>query len=130
RVDGPLFLMVVAANDQGFARLGLAAARTLGGATRRNRAKRLLRESFRKNKLPGLGADLILLPKADILGRSQDAVEREYRSRLRDLLTRSATRAWGAAAAPADEGIPGGRLAGALPHAAGLPLPAHLYRLC
>jgi len=102
RVDGPFFLMVAAANDQGFARLGLAAARKLGGATRRNRAKRLLRESFRKNKLPGLGADLILLPKSDIVGRSQDEVEREYRSRLRNLLARPAARAWGATAAPAD----------------------------
>jgi ribonuclease P protein component len=102
RVDGPLFLMVAAPNDHGFARLGLAAARKLGGATVRNRAKRLLRECFRKNKLPGLGADLVLLPKADIKGRSQEDVEREYRSRLRGLLARPVARAWGAPAPPAD----------------------------
>jgi ribonuclease P protein component len=94
--------MVAAPNDQGFARLGLAAARKLGGAVVRNRAKRLLRECFRKNKLPGLGADLVLLPKADIKGRSQEEVEREYRNRLRGLLSRSAARAWGAAPPPAD----------------------------
>jgi ribonuclease P protein component len=102
RVDGPLFLLVAAPNDQGFARLGLAAARKLGGAVARNRAKRLLRECFRKNKLPGLGADLILLPKVDINERSQDEVEREYRARLRGLLSRSAARAWRAAPPPAD----------------------------
>jgi ribonuclease P protein component len=102
RVDGPLFRMVAAPNDRGFARLGLAAARKLGGATRRNRAKRLLRESFRKNKLAGLAADLILLPKSDILDRSQDEVEREYRSRLRSLLARPAARGWSAGAAALD----------------------------
>ena len=101
-MDGPLFLMVAAPNDRGFTRLGLAAARRLGGAAVRNRAKRLLRECFRKNKLPGLAADLILLPKADIKGRSQQDVEREYRSRLKSLLSRPAARTWGAASPSAD----------------------------
>ena len=50
RVDGPLLSLVAADNDLGYDRLGLAASRKLGGAVARNRAKRLLREAFRRHK--------------------------------------------------------------------------------
>ena len=50
RVDGPLFSLVAAPNDCGHDRLGLAASRRVGGAVARNRAKRRLRECFRRHK--------------------------------------------------------------------------------
>ena len=58
RLDGPLFTLIAVENALGYGRLGLAASRRLGGAVARNRAKRLLRESFRRHKLPGM--DLVL----------------------------------------------------------------------
>ena len=90
RLDGPLFVLVAAPNGKGYCRLGLAASRKLGGAVARNRAKRLLRESFRRQKaLPGF--DVVLIPKPEILSRSQGEVEREYRERLQRLAARGAS---------------------------------------
>lgn len=50
RVNTRHFLLLLAARaDIGPARLGIVASRKVGGAVERNRAKRLLRESFRRN---------------------------------------------------------------------------------
>jgi ribonuclease P protein component len=93
RVDSALFLLVAAENRQGHPRLGLAAGRRVGGAVQRNRARRLLRESFRKSKPEGPGGlDLVLVAKHEIVGRSQGEVEREFRECLRRLAGRSAGR--------------------------------------
>ena len=91
RLDGPLFTMVAAPNGRAYSRLGLAASRKVGGAVQRNRAKRLLRESFRHQKIAA-GFDLVLIPKAEILTRGQEEVDREYRERLRRLAARGAAR--------------------------------------
>ena len=93
RVDSALFLLLAAENRQGHHRLGLAAGRRVGSAVQRNRARRLLRESFRKNKQGGAGGlDLVLVAKREIVGRSQGEVEREFRECLRRLAARSAVR--------------------------------------
>lgn len=93
RLEGPLFSLVARWNDRGHDRLGLAANRRVGGAVERNRAKRLLRESFRRHKEEGLrGRDLILLAKRGIAVCSQEEVDREYRERLRRLAARQRLR--------------------------------------
>jgi ribonuclease P protein component len=88
KLDGPLFSLVAAENSRPYGRLGLAASRRIGGAADRNRAKRLLRESFRRHK--PVGADVVLIPKKEILEHTQAEVEREYRDRLRKLAARRA----------------------------------------
>jgi ribonuclease P protein component len=100
RLDGPLFVLVATMNARPYSRFGLAASRKVGGAVARNRAKRLLRESFRTQKvLPGF--DLILIPKPEIRTATQVEVAREYRERLRRLAARGAVRRGRPSAPPA-----------------------------
>ena len=47
-------------------RLGIAATKKLGGAVVRNRAKRLIREVFRRNKIAP-GFDVVVVPKRELL---------------------------------------------------------------
>jgi ribonuclease P protein component len=66
RITLPCAILLLAARlDDGPARLGITVTRKFGGAVQRNRAKRLIREAFRRS--PGLfppGIDLVVIPKA------------------------------------------------------------------
>ena len=58
-----LLILYATRNDLGFPRLGLTVSRKVGGAVRRNRWKRIIREAFRvsQHELPAL--DLVCLPR-------------------------------------------------------------------
>src|SRR5450759_159293 len=71
----------ILANAFGFGRLGIAATRKFGGAGERNRAKRLIREVFRRNKIAN-GFDIVVIPKRDLLDASLTAIEADYRTLL------------------------------------------------
>jgi ribonuclease P protein component len=84
RFEGRLFLLVAAPNGRPFDRLGLAVSRRVGGSVERNRARRLLRESFRRLESPaGEGVDLVVVARAALVGLGQAEVERELRERVR-----------------------------------------------
>ena len=57
----------------------MVASRRLGGAPRRNRAKRRLREVFRKNE-PGetVAADVVLIARSAIIEASFKEIDRAY----------------------------------------------------
>ena len=63
RWSAKLFRIHVRANTLGFSRLAISVPRKLCKAVQRNRWKRLLRESFRRNK-PGIGPglDIVAVP--------------------------------------------------------------------
>jgi ribonuclease P protein component len=58
------FVLHAAANEEGYARVGLVVSRRVGNAVARNRWKRRLREAFRhsQNELPAL--DYVCIPRA------------------------------------------------------------------
>jgi ribonuclease P protein component len=86
RLDGHLFLLVAAPNGRPFDRLGLAVSRRVGGAVKRNRARRLLREGFRRaERAPGPGFDLVVVARASLAAQGQAEVDRVLRERVRRL---------------------------------------------
>ncbi len=90
RIDGPLFLLVAAPNGHAFDRLGLAVSRRVGGAVERNRARRLLREGFRRLERAGSpGFDLVVVARAPLARRGQAEVDRELRERLQSIRRRA-----------------------------------------
>jgi ribonuclease P protein component len=82
RTQGRFLTLIALPNGTGNARLGVSASRRLGGAVRRNRAKRLIREVFRRNR-PTSGFDLVVIPKPELLEASLAALAEDFRTALR-----------------------------------------------
>ena len=81
RVHGRFTTLFILPNSLPFGRLGIAATRKLGGAVVRNRAKRLIREVFRRNKIAD-GFDVVVIPKRELLDASLSTLEADYRRLL------------------------------------------------
>jgi ribonuclease P protein component len=82
KIHGRCCILFALPNALPIGRLGIAATRKLGGSVERNRAKRLIREVFRRNKIAS-GFDVVVVPKRQLLDASLTAIEAEYRSILR-----------------------------------------------
>jgi ribonuclease P protein component len=81
KVHSGAFTLFRAPNGRPVGRLGIAATRKLGGAVVRNRAKRLVRETFRHNKLAP-GYDIVVVPKRPLLDLSLADLALEFRHQL------------------------------------------------
>jgi|SRR5438876_10634746 len=81
RVHGRYCTTFIRANGLPNGRLGIAATRKLGGAVERNRAKRLIREVFRRNKIAP-GFDVVIVPKRELLRTNLTVLEADYRATL------------------------------------------------
>ena len=81
RIHSRYSTVFILSNEGGVGRLGIAATRKLGGAVQRNRAKRLIREVFRRNKIAA-GFDVVIIPTRDLLDASLSALETDYRTLL------------------------------------------------
>jgi len=85
RVNGRFATVFVLANNRAVGRLGIAATKKLGGSVQRNRAKRLIREVFRRNKIAA-GCDVVVVPKRELLDASLVALETEYQRTIERIL--------------------------------------------
>lgn len=82
RFHARLMTLFILPTDRQASRLGIAATRKLGSAVRRNRAKRLVREIFRRNK-PGAGYDIVVVPRPEMLSAGFADLEADYCSALK-----------------------------------------------
>ena len=80
RIAGRYSTLFALPNQRPVGRLGIAATRKFGDAVRRNRAKRLIREVFRRNKV--VGFDVVVVPKRELLHASLVTLEEDYRRNL------------------------------------------------
>jgi ribonuclease P protein component len=79
RTHGRLMTVFLLPQDDGRTKLGIAATRKLGGAARRNRAKRLIREVFRQHPNPP-GWHIVVVPRPALLEASFESIEADYAS--------------------------------------------------
>jgi len=77
------FTAFVVANDLGESRIGITATKKFGSAVERNRAKRIVREVFRraKDQVDG-GYDIILNVRRRLLTDERAAIEGEFQQLL------------------------------------------------
>jgi ribonuclease P protein component len=66
RVHGRFMTVFMIPNGGAVPRLGVSATRKLGAAVERNRAKRLVREIFRRHKIAAC-LDIIVVPRRELL---------------------------------------------------------------
>jgi ribonuclease P protein component len=87
RVSGRYYTLFIQPNRLATARVGVAATRKLGGAVVRNRAKRLVREVFRRSGIAP-GFDIVVVPRRELLGTSFAVLENDYRASVERFLRR------------------------------------------
>jgi ribonuclease P protein component len=85
RVHGRFMTVLVAPNQAGTARLGIVASKKLGDAVHRNRAKRLIRELFRRSAPAedGAGLDVVVIPRRELFEATYPTLENDFRTVLR-----------------------------------------------
>jgi len=81
RIHGRFMTVFVASNTLERPRFGVAATRKLGSAVERNRAKRLARELFRRNKVAA-GLDIVMVPRREMLDAPFASLESDYLAAL------------------------------------------------
>jgi ribonuclease P protein component len=88
RIHGRYLTLVAAGNGGPRDRLGIVASKKLGGAVTRNKAKRLIREMFRRQNCEEagrVGADIVVIPRAGMADVPFADLVKDFESSLRRL---------------------------------------------
>ena len=86
RIPSGSFVLFVMRNVAGRPRLGITVTRRVGGAVRRNRAKRLVREIFRRHKAELMDVDIVVNGRAALPDADYRRLEGELLARLRPFI--------------------------------------------
>lgn len=81
RLQGRYMTIFLLRTELPVARLGIAATKKLGGSVKRNYAKRLIREVFRRHK-PAPGTDLVVIPRPTLAEAPFARLEADYQQAL------------------------------------------------
>ncbi len=92
RVPGSLLVLFVLESTHGFARLGITATRKVGCAVVRNRARRRVREIFRRNRREVPSWDLVVNIRAKAVNAPYALIEKDLIAQLRRAKRRIAQR--------------------------------------
>jgi ribonuclease P protein component len=88
RVPSRYLTLLAMPNSLDRDRLGIIASRRMGGAVARNRAKRMLRDIFRRQDPATAAArglrplDLVVIPRRELVAAPLAAVEQDFRTAL------------------------------------------------
>lgn len=91
RVAGRFVTLLASPNGCGHDRLGIIASRRLGGAVVRNRAKRRLRELFRRRPIDDDGQtplDIVAIPRREATTAAFALLATDFQATLRRLRAR------------------------------------------
>ncbi|HKN47231.1 MAG TPA: ribonuclease P protein component [Candidatus Polarisedimenticolia bacterium] len=83
RIPSAHFVLFVMRNSAGRPRLGITVTRRVGGAVQRNRAKRLVREVFRRHKSELMDVDIVVNGRSGLPLADYHRLETELLARLR-----------------------------------------------
>lgn len=78
KIPSKNIVVFVARNAMGRPRLGITVTRRLGGAVKRNRAKRLIREVFRRHKAELQDVDVVVNGKVSLPAARFTYLEKEF----------------------------------------------------
>ena len=84
RIRGRFITLLVASGQAPRARLGIVASRKLGDSVRRNRAKRLIREIFRKSTQldDSRSVDVVVIPRVELFDATYLSLQEDFRGAL------------------------------------------------